>query len=63
MQAFRRRCGSFAHDFGMYTSKSAHACPDAVTSAANTQVTQFSTFPVTPACWGETQAVDFPFFR
>ena len=32
----------------MYTSKSAHACPSAVTRAANTQVTQFSTLPVTP---------------
>ena len=63
MRAFPRRCGSFAQPSGMYTSKSTHACPSAVTSAANTQVTQFSTFPVTPACCGETQAVALPFFR
>ena len=63
MPGLRRRRGSSAQELGMYTSKSAHACPSAVTSAANTQVTQFSTLPVTPACCGETQAVDRPFFR
>ena len=47
----------------MYTSKSTQACPSAVTSAVNTQVTQFSTLPVTPACCGETHAADFPFRR
>jgi hypothetical protein len=47
----------------MYTSKSTHACPHAVTSAVNTQVTQFSTRPVTPACCGDTHAADFPFRR
>ena len=61
--ALRRRPGSFAQQSGMYMSKSAHACPDAVTSAANTQLTQFSTFPVTPACCGDTHAVELPFFR
>ena len=61
--AFFLRCGSVAQQSGMYTSKSAQACPSAVTSAANTQVTQFSTFPVTPACCGETHAVNFPFRR
>ena len=61
--AFSRRCGSVAQQSGMYTSKSTQACPSAVTRAANTQVTQFSTFPVTPACCGETHAVDFPFRR
>ncbi len=29
--AARRRSGSLAHRSGMYTSKSAHACPDVVT--------------------------------
>ena len=52
-----------AQHSGMYTSKSAHAWPSAVTRAANTQVTQFSTLPVTPACCGETHAVALPFFR
>ena len=61
--ALRRRAGSFAHACGMYTSKSAHPCPNTVTSAANTQVTQFSTVPVTPACCGDAHAVDLPFFR
>jgi hypothetical protein len=63
MRAFARRCGSFAQQSGMYTSKSTQACPSAVTRAANTQVTQFSTFPVTPACCGDTHALDFPFRR
>ena len=44
----------------MYTSKSAQACPSAVTRAANTQVTQFSTLPVTPACWGAAHAPNCP---
>ena len=35
--AFARRGGSFAQQSGMYTSKSAQACPSAVTRAANTQ--------------------------
>ena len=61
--ACARRCGSVAQHSGMYTSKSIHACPSAVTSAANTQVTQFSTVPVTPACCGETHAVNGPFRR
>ena len=61
--AFSRRPGSFAHPSGMYTSKSHQACPSAVTRAANTQVTQFSTLPVTPACWGAAHAVDLPFRR
>jgi hypothetical protein len=63
MPALRRRRGSSAQHRGMYTSKSAHAWPAAVTRAANTQVTQFSTLPVTPACCGETHAVALPFFR
>ena len=54
--AFSLRCGSLAQQSGMYTSKSTHACPHAVTSAVNTQVTQFSTRPVTPACCGDTHA-------
>jgi hypothetical protein len=58
-----RRAASLAQQSGMYTSKSTQACPSAVTRAANTQVTQFSTLPVTPACCGETHAVDLPFRR
>ncbi len=58
--AARRRSGSLAHRSGMYTSKSAHACPDVVTYAENTVVTQFSTWPVHPACCGATHAVASP---
>ena len=58
--AARRRPGSLAHRSGIYTSKSAHACPDVVTYAANTVVTQFSTVPVHPACCGATHAVASP---
>lgn len=61
--AFFLRAGSFAQRSGMYASKSTQACPDAVTSAEKTQVTQFSIFPVTPACCGATQAVAFPLRR
>ena len=46
----------------MNTSKSAQACPDVVTYAANTVVTQFSTCPVHPACCGATHAVASPSF-
>ena len=47
----------------MYTSKSAQACPFAVTQAENTVVTQFSTLPVHPACCGATHAVASPCLR
>jgi hypothetical protein len=61
--AFFLRRRSVAQQSGMYTSKSTQACPKAVTSAVNTQVTQFSTRPVTPACCGETHAADLPLRR
>jgi hypothetical protein len=51
---------SAAHRSGMYTLKSAQACPDVVTYAENTVVTQFSTLPVHPACCGATHAVASP---
>jgi hypothetical protein len=60
IRAARRRCQSFSHRPGMNTSKSAQACPDVVTHAENTVVTQFSTCPVHPACCGATQAVASP---
>ncbi len=62
MPAARRRSVSFAHRPGMKTSKSAHACPDVVTYAENTVVTQFSTCPVHPACCGAAHAVASPSF-
>jgi len=61
--AFFRRAGSAAQHPGMHRSNQAQHCPAAVTSAENTQVTQFSVFPVTPECCGETQAVPVPRFR
>ena len=60
--AARRRARSVSHRPGMNTSKSAHACPDVVTYAENTVVTQFSTCPVHPACCGATHAVASPSF-
>ena len=62
MPAARRRARSLSHRPGMNTSKSAQACPDVVTYAANTVVTQFSTCPVHPACCGATHAVASPSF-
>ncbi len=56
IRAARRRCQSFSQRSGMNTSKSAQACPDVVTHAENTVVTQFSTCPVHPACCGATHA-------
>src|SRR5713101_1218227 len=62
MPADRRRARSLSHLPGMNTSKSAQACPEVVTYAENTVVTQFSTCPVHPACCGATHAVASPSF-
>ncbi len=60
MPAARRRAGSLSHRPGLKTSKSAQACPEVVTYAENTVVTQLSTCPVHPACCGATHAVASP---
>jgi hypothetical protein len=60
MPAARRRRQSFSQRSGMNTPKSAQACPDVVTQTAYTVVTQFSTWPVHPACCGATHAVASP---
>ena len=57
MPASWRRCGSFARASGIYRPDQARAWSGTVTRAQNTQVTQFSTRPVTPQCCGAAHAV------